>query len=101
MKTDVITKINQSVAEKSGSGNYWLISCVAAVDAFGDAPRSFSMMGGSVSSRWSTSASVEYLLRLRRKELRACSGGTPMAMSTWLGASEPVVQAEPLLAQMP
>ena len=27
--------------------------------------------------------------------------GTPMAVSTWLGSCAPLVQAEPLLAQMP
>ena len=60
----------------------------------GEAPRSLAIIGGSFSSRKSTSASVLYLLRLKRTEPSACSGATPIAVSTWLGASEPVVHAE-------
>ncbi len=42
-----------------------------------------------------------YLLKLNRIEPWAAVKGTPIARNTWLGSSEPEVQAEPLLAQMP
>ena len=39
--------------------------------------------------------------KLKRTDPRARIGGSPMAMSTCDGSSEPVVQADPELAQMP
>ena len=49
----------------------------------------------------STSSWVLYLLRLNLIEPWAAVNGTPIARRTWLGSSEPLVQAEPLLAQNP
>ena len=40
-------------------------------------------------------------LRERRREPWAISWGRPMASSTWLGSSEPLVQAEPEEPAMP
>ena len=58
-------------------------------------------MPGRTSSTRSTSASVLNRLRLNRIEPWAQVKGTPMARMTCEGSSEPEVQAEPELAQMP
>ncbi len=58
------------------------------------------MIGGMWASTKSISSSVLYTDRLKRMEPCAAVNGTPMARSTWLGSSEPEVQAEPDEAQM-
>ena len=68
---------------------------------FGRGPAKFFNDGRQFLEQVIHLASVVYLLRLNRTAPMACSGDRPMAMSTWLGAMEPVVQAEPLLAQIP
>ncbi len=49
----------------------------------------------------SMSARVFSWPSVMRRLARATSGGTPIAVRTCEGSSEPVVQAEPLLALMP
>ena len=59
------------------------------------------MMSGSFSSNRSTSSSVFSMPRLNLSEPFDRERGTFIAASTWDGSMEPVVQAEPLEAQMP
>src|SRR6266511_5381904 len=66
----------------------------------GATERSFAMIAGRCFTSCATSSSVLWRPRLRRTDPRARSGRTPMAVRTWEGSSEPVVQADPLEAQM-
>lgn len=47
------------------------------------------------------SSSLLYLPKLNRRLPRARLALHPMAVRTWEGSSEPVVQADPLEAQIP
>lgn len=67
----------------------------------GDMPRKYSTTSGTASRMRSISSSVFHSHRLRRSEPCTTSCGRPMASSTWLGSSEPDVQALPDDAQMP
>ena len=63
--------------------------------------RSRSTIPGRTSSILSTSSMVFSSLKEILSEPCATSWQRPMASRTWLGSSEPLVQAEPLEAQIP
>ena len=63
--------------------------------------RRFATTLGKTSAMRLVSALVVFALKLSRTEPCIAVNGTPIAFRTWLGSSEPLEQALPLLAQMP
>src|SRR3990172_2053084 len=76
-------------------------ACACRSGHVGESERSRDTIPGSMSSTYSISSRVLSLPTASRGLPRASSSGTPIAVSTCDGSSDPDVQAEPLEAAMP